>query len=513
MTPQVADNRRIANNAVWLTIRTVVMIAVRLYTSRVVLEALGIVDFGVYGVVGGLTAMLSFMNTSMSGATSRFLTFEMGRGNNDALRRTFSSAMVCHLLIALALIVIAETAGVWFLNAKLNIPPDRLTAANWVLQFAILSASATIIQVPFNALVIAHERMNVYAYIELLNAFMQLGVVYLLGLFAFDKLIVYSSSLFGVALIVSITYAIYCRYHFTESRFGLIWDKSILTPMVKFCLLDLYGNMSVMALMQGRNFLINIFFGVVCNAAVTVATSVQAGVSQLTSAISQAFRPQIIKQYAAGNLQTMAEIMLNALTFSSIAVALLMVPLLVKTEYVINLWLGEIPPNSPEILRCLLINTIFNNFGYAPTLAIHATGNIKRLSFISGTLYLLNPLCVWAAFKMGAPVWSAYVLGIALTVMCIALTCYYVTIQIPTLSLRPLLRQAARLSVLIIAAIAVMFTLSAKVSLFGAATFPALLAVIAASTVIITVPTWFGILTPSARAAISSRIFHRNNQI
>jgi O-antigen/teichoic acid export membrane protein len=510
MTQPAADNRRIANNAMWLTIRTVVMIAVRLYTSRVVLEALGIVDFGVYGVVGGLTAMLSFMNTSMSGATSRFLTFEMGRGNYDALRRTFSSAMVCHLLIALALVVIAETAGVWFLNAKLNIPPDRLAAANWVLQFAILSASATIIQVPFNALVIAHERMNVYAYIELINAFMQLGVVYLLGLFVFDKLIVYSISLFGVALLVSITYAGYCRLHFAESRYGLIWDRSILAPMAKFCLLDLYGNMSVMVLMQGRNFLINIFFGVVCNAAVSVATSVQAGVSQLTAAISQAFRPQIIKQYAAGNLTTMAEIMLNALTFSTVAVTLLMVPLIVKTEYVINLWLGEIPPNSPEILRCLLINTIFNNINYAPTLAIHATGNIKRLSFISGSLYMLNPLFVWAAFKLGAPVWSAYVLAVALTVICIALTCYYVRVQIPTLSLRPLLRQAARLLVLIALATAAMFALTAEVRFLGAETFPALIAVIAVSSLIIAVPTWFGILTPSARAAITARILHRN---
>ena len=509
MTTENADNRRIARNAVWLTVRTVVMIAVRLYTSRVVLEALGITDFGVYGVVGGLTAMLSFMNTSMSGATSRFLTFEMGRGNADALRRTFSSAMVCHIIIALALVVIAETAGVWFLNAKLNIPPDRLVAANWVLQFSILAAAASVVQVPFNALIIAHERMNVYAYIELLNAFMQLGVVYLLGLFAFDKLIVYSSSLLGVAIIVAITYAIYGLHHFAESRSRLIWDRSILVPMAKFCMLDLYGNMSVMVLMQGRNFLINIFFGVVCNAAVTVATSVQAGVSQLTAAISQAFRPQIIKQYAAGNLPTMASVMMNALTFSSIAVTLLMVPLLVKTGYVINLWLGKIPPASPAILQCLLINTIFNTFGYAPTIAIHATGNIKRLSFISGTLFMLNPIFVWGAFRLGMPVWSAYVLGIALTVTCISLTCYYVTVQIPQLPLRPLLLQMARLTAMIIFAIAATFAITTRVPALSAQTFPALIAVIAVSTLVIAVPTWFGILTPALRQTVINRITSR----
>jgi O-antigen/teichoic acid export membrane protein len=440
-----ANNKRIAKNATWLTIRTIITTLVSLYTSRIVLSVLGVDDYGIYGVVGGLTAMMSFLNWSMAGATSRFITYEMGQGNAERLRRTFSSAMVAHILIAAVVVIVAETVGVWFLNCKMNIPPERMTAANWVMQLSIISTAVTITQVPYNALIIAHERMNVYAYVELLNAFLKLGTVYLLVLFAYDKLILYAALWLAVSFSIAMIYRVYCTRKFKEARFKLIWDKSILLPMIKFSGLDLYGNAGVMTMGQLRNILINLFFGVACNAAVSIASAVQSAVSSLVSSIGQAFRPQIIKQYASGNLDEMRTVMHNSITFSVLAISMMAIPIILRTDYIINLWLGQVPLNTVQILRCLLITALVQMMLNAPTVAIHATGNIKRISFYSGSLYLINPAFVWLAFHFGAPVWSAYLLEIVMMFAVLSMDLYFVKLQIPQFRIKSLVAQMMRL--------------------------------------------------------------------
>ena len=274
MQDTTSNNKRIAKNTIMLYIRMFISMVVGLYTSRVVLATLGVEDYGIYGVVGGVGAMMGFLNASMSGATSRFLTFELGRGDKDRLAKTFSSALIVHIAIAIIVFILAETVGLWFLCNKLNIPEGRMEAAHWVYQFSILATMLSITQVPYNATIIAHEKMDVYAYMEILNVTLKLLIVYLLTIGDFDKLKLYAVLTFAVSLIIMMIYRIYCLRHFKESRFHWVWDKTYLTPLLSFSGWNLYGNFGGIAGNQANNFVINSFFGVVMNAAASVAFTV-----------------------------------------------------------------------------------------------------------------------------------------------------------------------------------------------------------------------------------------------
>ncbi len=311
-----SDSRRIAKNSAVLYARMLLSMAVSLYTSRVVLEVLGVDDYGLYSVTGGVVAMFAFINGSMSGATSRFLTYEMGLGNAERLRDTFNSALLVHIGVAAIILVFAETIGLWFLNCKLSIPEESMTAANWVYQFSIVASLVTITQVPYNACIIAHENMNVYAYIEIANVLMKLGIVYLLVVIGGNKLIIYGILVLVVNIIVASLYRIYCLRKFSESHFRYVFDKSILKPMLSFSGWDLYGNMCVTARTQGIVMLINVFFGVAVNAAASIATTVFSTLSSFASNIIMAFRPQIIKQYAAGESEEFNKLLMNCIKFS-----------------------------------------------------------------------------------------------------------------------------------------------------------------------------------------------------
>ena len=241
--------------------------AVTLYTSRVVLQVLGVEDFGIYNVVGGIVAIFSFLNASMSGATTRFLMYDMGENNKDKLRITFNSALLIHIAIALLIILIAETVGLWFLKTQLVIPADRMNAAVWVYQFSILSTVVSVTQVPYNACIIAHEKMDVYAYVEILNVILKLLIVFLLVAGDFDKLIFYALLIFLVSTIIACIYRLYCVRHFDESKLLYQLHFENVKPMLSFSGWDLYGNMSTVARTQGINMLLNMFFGPLLNAA------------------------------------------------------------------------------------------------------------------------------------------------------------------------------------------------------------------------------------------------------
>ncbi|MCI6985875.1 MAG: polysaccharide biosynthesis protein, partial [Bacteroidales bacterium] len=294
MQDTTSNNKRIAKNTIMLYIRMFISMVVGLYTSRVVLATLGVEDYGIYGVVGGVVGMMGFLNASMSGATSRFLTFELGKGDKERLAKTFSSALIVHIAIAIIVFILAETVGLWFLCNKLNIPEGRMEAAHWVYQFSILATMLSITQVPYNATIIAHEKMNVYAYMEILNVSLKLLIVYLLTIGDFDKLKLYAVLTFAVSLIIMMIYRIYCLRHFKESRFHWVWDKTYLTPLLSFSGWNLYGNFGGIAGNQANNFVINSFFGVVMNAAASVAFTVSGIVTQFSSNAMTAFRPQII---------------------------------------------------------------------------------------------------------------------------------------------------------------------------------------------------------------------------
>ena len=263
MAESVVSNKRIAKNTIMLYIRMLLSVVVSLYTSRIVLEVLGVEDYGLYGLVGGVVAMFSFLNSTMAGATSRFLTFEMGRGDQERVKSTFSSALIIHIAIALLVLVLSETVGLWYLNNKLVIPENRMYAAHWVLQFSVLGMIVSFTQVPYNAAIIAHEKMDVYAYVELLNVFLKLCIVYLLSIGNFDKLILYAFLVLVVSILIAFIYRIYCIRHYEETKFTMHFDKKISKEIVSFSLYNLLGNMGTVVNTQGTAFVINKFFGLI----------------------------------------------------------------------------------------------------------------------------------------------------------------------------------------------------------------------------------------------------------
>lgn len=394
-----SSNRRIAKNALMLYIRMFLTMIVGLYTSRVVLNTLGVEDYGVYGVVGGVVSMLGFLNASMSGATSRFLTFELGRGDKKRLKDTFSSALIVHIGIALVVFVVAETLGLWFLTHKLVIPEGRMTAAHWVYQCSIISAMLGITQAPYNATIIAHEKMDIYAYVEILNVTLKLLIVYLLVIGNFDKLILYAILMLAVSVFIIMVYRIYCIRHYSESHFHWIWNPTILKPLMNFSWQTLIAHMSFSFRQQGINFALNMIFGVIVNAASGVASTLSGIISQFSHTILAAFNPQIVKRYAGGDIKVFTQLIISASKYSTLLVLLIIVPFEFEVEQVLFFWLGQIPDYTVSFSRLMMLSllTCATNPVY---IGLTANGNIKVYSLIQAFFYLLSPfvsyyLCVY----------------------------------------------------------------------------------------------------------------------
>lgn len=393
-----SNNKRIFKNAIMLYIRMLLSMFVGLYTSRVVLQVLGVEDYGIYGLVGGVVAMMGFINASMGGATSRFITYELGIGDKKRLNETFSSALIVHFIIALLIIFIGETIGLWFLCNKLVIPEERLNAAHWVFHLSILSAAIGITQPPYSACMMAHERMDIYAYYELLHVTLKLLIVFVIRYFEFDKLIFYAILVVSVSIFMRAIYRIYCVRHYEESRFQWVWNKSLLKSMLSFSGWDLYGNMSFSLVQHGRNFIINIFFGVLLNAACSIATTVQGTIQRFSTNIKAAFRPQIIKSYATHDYARMQYLISQGSMFSYLMVMVVSVPIAFEIHYVIDLWLGQVPVFVPSFCRILLMQNAFITINAYLIIAIHATGDVKRF-FYAGSLSLLQLPVLYIFFK------------------------------------------------------------------------------------------------------------------
>ena len=452
-----SNNKRIAKNTLMLYIRMLLSIVVSLYTSRIVLEVLGVEDYGIYGVVGGVVAMFSFLNSSMAGATSRFLTFEMGQGNTERLKGTFSSALIIHIIIALVVLILAETIGLWFLCHKLVIPEGRVAAAHLVYQCSIISSILSITQVPYNSLIIAHERMGVYAYIEILNVTLKLLIVYLLTIFNIDKLKLYSILVLSVSAVVMLIYRIYCMRNFEETRSRLVWDKDILTPMLAFSGWDFYGNMCVAARVQGSNFLINNFFGVIANAASSIATTVNGVIGGFASNIITAFRPRIVKYYSQQNWSEMQSMINNAIKFSTLFLTMLALPVIFETSYIINLWLGQVPQYVVPFIRLTLITHCVGIINSVIVISIHATGNIKRISFLTGTLFLLTIPVSYIFLRAGFEVIAVYVVNLLSNVFILALNIYILKKQVNIISVISILREIASFLIISILTAVILF--------------------------------------------------------
>ena len=402
----MGNNKRVAKNAIALYVRMFISMIVSFYTSRVVLEVLGVDDYGIYNVVGGVTASFVFLNASMAGASSRFITFEIGKGTPQSLKNTFSTSMLIHIGVAVIVLVLAETAGLWFMNYKLDIPQESMPAANVVYQCSVLSLIISITQVPYNACIIAHEKMDVYAYVEIANVFLKLLIVYLLYIGDFNKLILYGILMLGASVIIALTYRLYCVKNFQECRFKFIYKKNILVPMLSFSGWDFYGNMCVTARNQGSIMLLNIFFGVGVNAASGLASTIYTTVSGFAGNIMTAFRPQIIKNYSRGEFDEFEESIQNASKFTCLSMIAMSIPVLIETDFILRVWLTITPEYTVSFIRICLTATLLLMFGTPLITGIQATGKMRHISIITGSLYLLNLAISYIGLKLGGePQW------------------------------------------------------------------------------------------------------------
>lgn len=398
------NNKRIAKNTLFLYARMLLIMGVTLYASRVVLEALGVEDFGIYNVVGGVVAMFSMLSGSLSTAITRFLTYELGTGNVERLKNIFSSAITIQLLIGGLIVLLAETVGVWFLNTKMVIPHERILAANYVLQFSLVTFLINLVSVPYNAAIIAHEKMSAFAYISIVEAIGKLSIALLISVSSVDRLIFYALLMCAIALIVRFIYGYYCKRRFEECSYRFLFDKLLLRQMFDFAGWNFIGSTSVLLKDQGVNIVINLFCGAAVNAARGIALQVNTAVNSFVSNFVVALNPQITKSYAEGNKEYMNKLVFRGTRFSYYLLFCLSIPLLINTEYVLNLWLHTVPVYSVEFVRLVLILSLSDSL-YRPLLTAHlATGHIKELQIIVGGLnMLILPLSYLALYYGFAP--------------------------------------------------------------------------------------------------------------
>lgn len=405
---EYANNKRIAKNTLFLYLRTLIILVITLYTSRVVLSVLGVEDYGIYIVVGGVVAMFSAISGALSSAISRFITFELGKGDTAKLKKVFSTSVNIQILISLLVIIVGEIAGVWFLNNKMSIPSERMGAANWVLQCSLLTFCVNLVSVPYNACIIAHEKMKAFAYVSVLEALLKLSVCYMIIVSQWDKLISYSVLLLCVAISIRMTYSIYCHRHFEESHYHYVSDRQLMKEMAGFAGWNFYTNGAYIFNTQGINLLINIYFGVTLNAARGIANQVDHAVMQLVNSFTTALNPQITKNYASGNMESMYLLVCRGARFSYFLLLVFALPIFVETEYILSVWLKLVPPHAVNFVRLSIVASLVHILGKSGYTASMATGNIRRYVFWVASVGCLAFPLTWIAFAAGAPSESAY---------------------------------------------------------------------------------------------------------
>ena len=404
------SNKTIAKNTLFLYARMLIVMAVTLYTSRMILEILGVSDYGLYNVVGGIVTMLSFVNGALSVSTSRFFTYELGKRNKEKLKQTFSASLRLHFLFALLVLFLGETVGLWFFYEKLVIPADRLQAAFWVYQFSILTTMVSFTQVPYNASLIAHENMSIYAYVGLYEAFSRLLIVFLLQISPIDQLVCYSFLLMLNNIGIQFFYRFYTSNKYAECRFRIIRDKKLYNSLLRYSVWDLFGNIAAVCQGQGINILLNMFFGPVVNAARAITFQIQNALGLFISSFLTAVRPQVVKSFANGNSAEMYRLTFNAAKYSYLLMFTLMFPLCLELDYVLHLWLGNnVPADTYRFTIIVLVTYLMQTFHSAYLMSYHAIGRIKTGNIVGGLLMISALPISYVCLKCRFPAYSVFI--------------------------------------------------------------------------------------------------------
>lgn len=391
---------------------------VSLYMSRVILNYLGVEDYGIYNVVGGFVAMFGILSGSLSSAISRFITFEIGKGDLDKLKRIFCTSVNIQIILITIITILMETIGIWFLNNKMVIPVERLAAANWVFQFSVITFALNLLSVPYNAVIIAHEKMSAFAFISIVDVILKLIVAFIIVYNPFDRLVYYGLLIMICGLINRSIYAIYSKRHFEEATYQMIFDKGLMKELFGFAGWNFIGSSSALLRDQGGNILINLFFGPTVNAARGIAMQVSNAATSFVTSFTTAVNPQIIKGYAVGDNDSTMKLVFQSTKFSFYILLLIALPVFVSSHYILDLWLGNVPENTDIFVRLILIYVLSETLANPLVTLTLATGHIRNYQIVVGGFQMMNFPITYLSYKLGAPSETIFAVAICISFVC-----------------------------------------------------------------------------------------------
>lgn len=418
-TQNTKDTGRIAKNTAMLYIRMLVTIGIGLYTSRIVLQQLGVNDYGIYNVVGGIVTVFSIVSSSMTSAISRFLTYELGKGHEDKLRKVFSTAVEIQILLGLIVILLVEAGGVWFLNERMNIAPERMGAANWVLQCSLGYFFVNMISIPYNACIVAHEKMQAFAYISILEAVLKLAIAFMLFIPWFDSLKLYAVLMMLSAIAIRYTYNLYCKRHFKECKFEFIREKGIVKEILSFSGWNFIGSSSAILRDQGVNIIMNQFCGTAVNAARGLALQVNSYITAFSINFMMAVNPQIIKSYAREDLVYMRQLAMTSARLSYCLLLALSLPIIIIAPYILHLWLGQVPDYTVIFVRLVLLLGMSEALSLPLQFVVQATGKIRTYQIVVGGLQMMNFPVSYLFLYLGYAPEVTFIISIAISQICL----------------------------------------------------------------------------------------------
>ena len=390
MSTSQINNKRIAKNTLVLYFRMLFLMLISLYTSRVILDALGVEDYGIYNVVGGFVSMFALISSALTSACSRFLNFELGKGDSERQNVVFSTAVTIQCGLAILVAVLSEAIGVWYVNNVMVLPLERLTAANWCFQFSVFNFCMNLITVPYNASIIAHEKMKAFAYVSIFQGLAQLGISFMVYYEPFDRLVFYALMLMILQFLIRYMYQVYCRKHFEECHYRFVIDKPLLKHMLSYSLWHLIGNGSAVLKNHGVNLVLNFFFGPAVNAARGLANHVDNAVNQFVSNFMMAMNPQITQSYSRGDLRDMFQLVNRGSRFSFYLLFVLALPVIINADYILHIWLKEVPAHTVAFVQLTLISMMITSVSKSLITAQNATGDVRNYQLIVGGILLLN---------------------------------------------------------------------------------------------------------------------------
>ncbi len=409
--PLINDNQRLAKNALFLYVRLIATVIINIYTVRIIWNVLGVENYGIYNIVAGIVLMFAFLNNGMVQASQRFISYELGRGDVKSIQKVFCISVTVHILIAIAIFILAESIGLWFLYEKLNIPFDRMNAALCVYQLTIFDFIVNVVSVPYKASIIAHEHMKTYGYFGIIEVILKLIIVYLLIVIPFDKLITYAILVLCVTILIRFLYTYYCRRHFIECKYKFENDRHLIKDMFSFAGWSFIGNMGFSIRNQGIDIILNLAFNVAVNAAKGIAMQIGVNIIGFAQSFQMAINPQITKRYAAGELESMMNLVIRGCKYSLMLMMFIVVPFYFETEYVLYLWIGNVAPYTIGFMRLTLIMILIESMVGPITTAIQATGRIRNFQIIISSIMILSIPLAWIWIKfVDDPYISMYII-------------------------------------------------------------------------------------------------------